>query len=248
MTVFLTRLILLLAISIAFAIPLSGQTFTFSGRVTEQSNGKGISGAVVVAEGNATGTRVAVTDAQGDYTLPFGANDNIRIRAYKTTYIFNPLMVTIILRGQPVSTTITQDFSGSSFPIFVFALAPVLLTEDSSLSAFALDNLIQTRDPFPITNNDYVTTDKRTRLTLFLVDLDVYPNQGETLSIITAQAQDAQFHSFNLPVENLRKVPGFPWLSQLIVRLPPELAGVSEVTVTVTARGQVSNGAKIKLK
>jgi len=59
MTVFLTRLILLLAISIAFAIPLSGQTFTFSGRVTEQSNGKGISGAVVVAEGNATGTRVA---------------------------------------------------------------------------------------------------------------------------------------------------------------------------------------------
>jgi hypothetical protein len=246
MIVFLTRLVLLLVVSIAFAIPLSAQTVTFSGRVTDQSSGQGISGVAVVAEGNATGTRVALTEADGNYSLPMGANINIKIRAYKPSYIFNPVMVGLVSLGPPLSGSFTQNFSGSSFPVLIILGPPVLLTEDNSLNALVLDNVIQTRDPFPITNNDYFTSDKRTRLTLFLVDLDLH--QGETLSIITAQAQNSQFQSFNLPVEDLRKVPGFPWLSQLIVRLPPELAGVTEVTVKVTARGQVSNGAKIKLK
>jgi hypothetical protein len=248
MIIFFTRLVLLLAVSIAFAIPLGAQTITFSGRVTDQSSGQGVSGAVVVAEGNATGTRLALTDANGNYSLPMGANINIRIRAYKTNYIFNPVMVGLFSLGPPLNGSFTQNFSGSNFPVLIVLRSPVLLTEDSSLSALVLDNVIQTRDPFSITNNDYFTSDKRTRLTLLLVDLDLYPNQGETLSIITVQAQDAQSHSFPLPVEDLRKVPGVPWLSQLIVRLPPELADVSEVTVTVTARGQVSNGAKIRLK
>jgi hypothetical protein len=230
------------------AIAISAQTVTFLGRVTEQSTGQGVSGAVVVAEGNSTGTRVVVTDAQGNYTLPFGANTNIKLRAYKTTYTFNPLRVTFISTGPAISGSFTQNFSGSSFPILIFGLAPVLLTEDSSLSALVLDNLIHTRDPFPLTTNDYFVSDKQTRLKLLLVDLDLYPNQGETLSIITAQAQDAQFKTYNLVVEDLRKVPGFPWMSQLLVRLPAELAGVTNVTVTVSARGEVSNGAKVRLK
>ena len=80
------------------------------------------------------------------------------------------------------------------------------------------------------------------------MDLDLYPNQGETLSLITAQAQDAQFKTYNLVVEDLRKVPGIPWMSQLLVLLPAELAGVTDVTVTVSARGKVSNGAKVRLR
>ena len=70
-------MVLLFVVMLVCASPYFGQTVTFSGRVTEQSTGQGISGAVVVAEGNQTGTRVAVTDAQGNYTLPFGANTDI---------------------------------------------------------------------------------------------------------------------------------------------------------------------------
>src|SRR5687768_15691172 len=97
------RLSFLTAVLLAGATTLSAQTATFSGRVTEESNGQGIAGAVVVAEGNLTGTRVVVTDAQGNYTLPFGANTNIRLRAYKMTYSFNPLLVTFISSGPPLS-------------------------------------------------------------------------------------------------------------------------------------------------
>lgn len=244
----LARSVFIVFIALSGAAVISAQTITFSGRVTEQSSGQPVNGAVVVAEGNLTGTRVALTNAQGNYTLPFGANTNIRLRAYKTNYIFNPVMVIFVSSGPALTGQISQDFAGSSLPILIFARPPVLLTEDSSLNAFVLDDVVRIRDPFPLTNQNYFGSDKRTRLTLLVVDLDVYPNQGETLSIINVQAQDAQHRSFNLPVEDLRKVPGVPWMSQLMVRLPPELAGVTNVTVTVSARGQMSMAAQMRLK
>jgi len=243
----LARSSLVLLVLLGGAIVVSAQTVTFFGRVTEQSTGQGVSGAAVVAEGNQTGTRVAVSDAQGNYSLPLGANTNIRLRAYKTNYIFNPFLTTFMSGGGfPISGSFNRDFDGSSFPILILAKAPVLLTEDSSLNALALDGVVQTRDPFPLMTNNYFGTDKRTRLTLLLVDLDLY--QGETLSIISVQAQDSQQRNFVLPVENLRKVPGVPWMSQLLVRLPSELAGVTNVTLTVSARGQVSRAAQLRLQ
>jgi len=242
------RLTLVLFVGFVCAVSISAQTVTFSGRVTEQTTGQGVAGAAVVAEGNVTGTRVAVTDAQGNYTLPFGANTNIKLRPYKTNYVFNPLQVTFVSSGPAISGSMTQNFSGSSFPILIIALPPMLLTEDNSLSALVLDNLIHTRDPFPITTNEYFVSDKQTRLKLLLVDLDLHPNQGETLSLISAQARDAQSRTYNLVVEDLRKAPGFPWMSQLLVRLPPELAGVNNVTITVSARGLASNGANLRLR
>jgi len=204
------RLTLILFVGFVCAFSISAQTVTFSGRVTDQTTGQGVAGAAVVALGNSTGTRVAVTDAQGNYTLPFGANTNIRLRAYKTNYVFNPVMVGYVSTGSAISGPITQNFSGSSLPILIIILPPVLLTEDNSLSALVLDNLIHTRDPFPIITNEYFVSDKRTRLKLLLVDLDLAPNQGETLSLITAQALDAQSRTYNLVVEDLRKVPGVP--------------------------------------
>jgi hypothetical protein len=241
-------LLLVFFLWLGFAGSIHAQTATFSGRVTEQSTGQGVSGAAVVAAGNVTGTRVAVTDAQGNYSLSVSANTNIKLRAYKPTYTFNPLMVSFVSSGPAISGAFTQNFSGSSFPFLIFGLPPVLLTEDNSLNTLALDNVIYTRDPFPVTTSEYFVSDKRTRLTLLLVDLDVYANQGETLSIISAQARDAQGMSYALVVEDLRKVPGVPWMSQLTVRLPTELNGQSNVTVTVSARGQVSNGANMRLR
>jgi hypothetical protein len=242
------RLTFLIAVLLAGATILSAQTATFSGRVTEESNGQGIAGAVVVAEGNLTGTRVVVTDAQGNYTLPFGANTNIRLRAYKTTYTFNPLMVIFVSSGPALSGSFSRDFAGTSRPFRIIALPPVLLTEDNSLSALTLDGVVRTRDPFAVTNDHYFGSDKRTRLTLLLVDLDLYPNQGENLSMISVQAQDAQSRPYTLAPEDLRKVPGFPWMSQLIVRLPPELAGVGEASVTVTFQDQFFDSKTAKVR
>jgi hypothetical protein len=245
-----TRISILTTVLLSSALIISAQTATFTGRVTEQASGQGISGAVVVAEGNVTGTRVVVTDAQGNYTLPFGANSNIRLRAYKTTYTFNPLMVVHVTTGPAIFGSFSQDFAGTSFPFRIIALPPVLLTEDNSLSALTLDGVVRTRDPFGVTNDHYFGSDTRTRLTLLLVDLDLYPNQGENLSMISVQAQDAQSRPYTLVPEDLRKVPSFPWMAQLIVRLPPEVSGAGEANVTVTFQGQLfeSRTAKVRFQ
>jgi hypothetical protein len=222
---------------------------TISGRVTDQNTGQGISGVAVAALGNQTGTRVAVTDAQGNYALPFGVNTDIKLRAYKTNFIFNPASSQIIsLGGPPITGTLARNFTGSMLPfsLLIFAQPPILLTEDESLNALALDGMLHTRDPFSLINNDYFAADKRTRVKLFLFDLDLY--SGETLSIITVQARDDLQRTFALPVEDLRKVPDVPWLSQLTVRLPGEMAGARVITLSVSARGLTSNSAKLRLQ
>jgi hypothetical protein len=61
----------------------------------------------------------------------------------------------------------------------IFLQAPVLLTEDNSLQALALDSVLMTRDPFPLVNANYFDTDKRTRIKLLVVDFDLF--SGETL-------------------------------------------------------------------
>jgi hypothetical protein len=243
-----TRFALILGVLFSCASALAAQTATFTGRVTEQT-GQGISGAVVVAEGNVTGTRVVVTDAQGNYNLPFGANTNIRIRAYKQSYTFSPLLVVHVSTNAAINGTFSQDFAGSSFPVRIITMPPVLLTEDNSLSALTLDGVVRTRHPFGATNDHYFGSDRRTRLTLLLVDLDLYPNQGENLSMISVQAQ-GQSSTYNLVPEDLRKVPGFPWMSQLIVRLPPEVSGAGETNVTVIFQSQfqASRSAKIRFQ
>ncbi|PYS50401.1 MAG: hypothetical protein DMF68_07230 [Acidobacteria bacterium] len=246
---FLASALLFALICVASSVCAQQATFTITGRVTDQSTGQPISGVAIAGVGNQTGAKVAITDAQGNYTLPFGANTDIKLRAYKTNYLINPVSAEISSPGGfSLFGTFTTNFTGSSFPfpILVFAQPPILLTEDSSLNALALDSVEQTRDPFAITNDGYFGTDKRTRLQLYLVDMDLY--SGETLSIITVQAVDSQQKTYNLVVEDLRKVTDTPWLSQLTVRLPSELGGVTNITVTVSARGQTSNAAKLRLK
>ena len=111
------RTTILAIIPLLCGIAITAQTVTCSGRVTEQASGQGISGAVVVGEGNLTGTRVAVTDAQGNYTLPFGANTNIRLRAYKTTYTFDTLLVMHVSSGPPLSGSFSQNFARLEFSV-----------------------------------------------------------------------------------------------------------------------------------
>jgi len=84
--------LLSLTLVLTTALTTYSQTATFSGRVTDQNTGVGIPDVAIVAVGNQTGARVAITDAQGNYTLPMGTtNNNIKLRAYRPNFLFNPL-------------------------------------------------------------------------------------------------------------------------------------------------------------
>ena len=222
------------------------QTATFSGRVTDSTTGLGLPDVAVVAVGNQTGTRVALTNAQGDYTLVMGTNTNIKVRAYRTKFVFNPVFVGITSIGGPIIGSHPLNFSGTAFPNLIFLQAPILLTEDSSLQALALDSVLLTRDPFALVNANYFGTDKQTRIKLLVVDFDLF--SGETLSMISVQGIDNSAITHDFPVEDVRIIPGTPWLTQLTVHAPEAIATPNVLTITVSARAQTSNAATVRLQ
>jgi len=128
----------------------------------------------------------------------------------------------------------------------VEAPPPKLLTEEGTGRALALDSVTWMREPFLVlTPYDY-GSDKRTRVMLFVIDLDL--TSTENSPVVTAQAEDSQNRVYPLAVEYVGKVPGFEWLTQVIVKLPDELGSVGEVQVSINVRGVSSNKAPLSVR
>ncbi|MGH9944586.1 MAG: MSCRAMM family protein, partial [Pyrinomonadaceae bacterium] len=121
--------------------------------------------------------------------------------------------------------------------------APVLLSDPASTRAVALDAITFTPEPFAPTPRIHWTSDRRTRVLLFAVNLALQP--GEDVSAVTANAEDAARRRYDLTVENVGSVPGQEWLTVLMLRLHDELGDVGDVLTQVTYRGQVSNRVRL---
>ncbi|HKR14605.1 MAG TPA: PQQ-dependent sugar dehydrogenase [Pyrinomonadaceae bacterium] len=123
---------------------------------------------------------------------------------------------------------------------------PVIATEQNTDIAIALDSPTELRDPFSIVNPFNFAADQRTRLSLFIENLDLLP--GEDSSAITARAEDGNLNVFPLDVEFAGKVPGLQQFTQVIVRLHPGIPANQPIFVSVTLRGQTSNKARVQMK
>ena len=123
---------------------------------------------------------------------------------------------------------------------------PLLLTEANSNRAIALDSVTFMAAPFSITTINNFSLDLRTRVALFAVGLELMP--GEDTSAVTAQAKDANDKVYPLPVEFVGKVPGFPSLTQIVVRLPSEFIGAGDLLVSVQVHGTTSNSVLIGIR
>ena len=122
--------------------------------------------------------------------------------------------------------------------------APVLLTEENSSRAIALDSVTRVRDPLPVValNNFQQGRDPRTRVALFGRNIDLNP--GENASAVTATARDSRSRIFSLKVEFVGQVPNLPnqdKITQVNVRLPDELAQAGDVMISISLHGQTSN-------
>jgi glucose/arabinose dehydrogenase len=134
--------------------------------------------------------------------------------------------------------------SGSVFRVRL--TEPVLISEPNTDSAVALDSVTLVRDPFAVTNPFNFSTDQRTRLMLFGMNLDLLP--GENSSAVTGRLEDASQNAFPLTVEFVGKVPGFDWLTEVVVRLPDNTPVNQTLNVSVTLRGKTSNKVRIRIK
>lgn len=156
--------------------------------------------------------------------------------------------------GSPVDLQVGPDGNlyylarGGGGTVFKISYAanqtPVLITEEGTGRALALDSVTMMRDPFPLNTTFNFSQDQRTRLMLFAFNVELL--SGENSAVVTALAEDSQ-GSYPLMVESVRKVPNFNWLTQVVVRLPDQLANKDEVLVSIALRGIASNKALVKL-
>ena len=109
----------------------------------------------------------------------------------------------------------------------------------------ALDSVTTTSEPFRVLASQLLSTDGRTRITLFVVGVLLEPAD---LPFVTVQAEDTQQHLFDLPCEATARVKNLSWMSQVTVRLPDMVVGVGNVNVSVRVRGMASNSAPLRIE
>jgi hypothetical protein len=108
-----------------------------------------------------------------------------------------------------------------------------------------LDSVLLLREPFPLENLLNFSSDRRTRIMLFATGIDL--QAGEGLSPVVVQAEDSGHRIYPLVVEDVRKVPNFDWLSQVVVRLPDSIDAEGDFLISITFRGTAGNKAVIGL-
>jgi len=222
-------------------------TFTVSGTVTD-TTGPAMADVMVILISDVTGTQFTFTDQSGNYVLTYqgGVSHSISILASKSGYVFNPLLSIFSSSGSVIGNK-TVSFVGTAIPIFVpIVQTPVVLTQENSLQALALDSVTWTSEPFAVAGNHNFSTDQRTRVSLLAVNLDMHPN--EPLSVIEAQAEDSLGQIFPLTVEYYGAVPNFSWLKQVVVKLPDTIANSSEVRMSLKVHGTAGNKVIVKVK
>src|SRR6185503_3750041 len=150
--------------------------------------------------------------------------------------------------GAKFRCVVTNAFGNATSNEATLTVQPplILVTEPDTDVAIAFDSVSMLRDPFPLTNTLNFSQDNRTRVMLFAMNLDLMP--GEDGTAVTAQAEDALLNSYPLTVEFVGKVPGYDWLTQVLVKLPDNLPSGQGVEVSVSWHTLTSNKARIKIK
>jgi len=152
----------------------------------------------------------------------------------------------VIAPAAPTPTpTPTPTPSPSPSPVGT-PLPPIIYTEAGTQRALALDSVTWLRDPLSANNPNNFSADHRTRIMLLAGNISL--NASETYSIVSAQGQDAQGANYPLDVEFAGKVPGYDWLTQIIVRVPDQWSGTGNLSITITLRGVASNKVFVTVK
>ena len=206
-----------------------------SGQVTNL-NGQPISGVRIDLSGPQS--RTTETDSNGNYAFNnLSPESSYSLRPSKPGHSFTPETLTFsdLRQNQVGHFTVTSSPDG-----------PLLAAELVGNRAVALDSVAFLRDPFALFNANSLSADRRTRILLFAVNATL--KAGESLAVVSAQAQDPLGNIHNLPVEALERVPEFPWLAQITVKLPDELGNAGNVLVSINVRGQSSNRVLVQIR
>ncbi len=202
------------------------------------------SNAVTINYATSNGTAVAPTDfTNASGSLQFAAGETVK--QFVVPIVDDPVVertetINLVLSGPGAGALEGSPFT-STISIFDND-KPLILGEETSGRAAALDSVLLLRDPFPLENFLNLSSDQHTRIMLFATGIELTP--GEALVV---QAQDSQNRVYPLVVEDVRKVPNLDWLSQIVVRLPDSIESDGDFQISITFRGTVGNKALISI-
>lgn len=123
---------------------------------------------------------------------------------------------------------------------------PVMLTVPNTNRAVAIHSVRFNREPFTVRTPVNLSSDPRTRIMLFAINLELL--SGETPSVITVRAIDSRGQSYDLPVEQVVKFANLSWLSSLIVKLPDDATINGDLAINVGLRGTWSNTVLVAIR
>jgi hypothetical protein len=240
-----------------FVSSLSGTSVQFNATSYAVNEGEGTATITVTRAGN-TSSSLAVEVAasagsasQADYSftsaiLHFAAGETLKtftIPISDDVLVENSESLQLALRNPGTGTFIGSPAQAVLTILDNDLAQPVLVTEEGSSRAVALDSVTMLREPFALTNFFNFSSDRRTRVILFASGVELKP--GENVAIVSAQAEDGQQHIHSLPVEFVGKVPGFPQFTQVVVKIPESIQSPGQYLVSITLRGATSNKASI---
>src|SRR5690242_14391172 len=122
---------------------------------------------------------------------------------------------------------------------------PQLISQDTSTRAVAFESVTMLAEPFAPTMTVPFSSDLRTRVCIFAMNLELLP--GEGANAFTADVQDATGKLYPLRVEFMGQVPNFPGITMFVVRLADDLGDVGDVLLRVNLHGMSSNRVRVAI-
>jgi hypothetical protein len=182
--------------------------------------------------GSQTGT--TSTNSNGDFSFTVLADGSYTVTPNHSRYTFTPTTAT----ANQVTQDVTRNFTASLKPG-----VPLLVSQPTSTRGLALDSVLLLGEPFELSYEYPWSADRRTRIVLYVTNLDLQP--GETQTAVTVEAEDGSNRTYPLTVEFFGEVPEATWLNRVVVRLNDNLGNVGDVLVRLTYRGLPSNRVRI---
>lgn len=122
---------------------------------------------------------------------------------------------------------------------------PTLISQATSTRAIAFESVTMKAEPFPLTASIAFSTDIRTRICIFAMDLELLP--GEGANAFSSDVQDSNGKIYPLAIEYAGRVPNFPGITMIIVRLADDLGDVGDVLLRLNLHGVSSNRVRVAI-
>ena len=123
--------------------------------------------------------------------------------------------------------------------------SPVLLSQATNTRAVAFESVTLKAEPFPTTASMAFSSDTRTRICIFAMNLELLA--GEGANAFTADVQDSAGKLYGLQVEYVGQVPNFPGITMIVVRLADDLGDTGDVLLRLNLHGMASNRVRVAI-